>query len=435
MAEYVGVSYLEVIRHAFLPAVISYLALVYIVHLEAVKAGMAGLQSAPGSVARSAGALALRGGLIISFLLAVIGAAYFALSALKRIIENETALVIAVVVLAAAAYLLLLRVAAKKPDLPPDNPSRPLINAPSFAEVWPTGAYFSIPVFALVWFLMVERKSPGLSVFWAVVFLAAVAITHKMIKEFFRGGAVMIKLREGWRDFCRGLASGARQMIAIAIATAAAGIIVGAVTLTGMQQFVAELIETLSGGNLIVILLLAAAFSLVLGMGLPTTANYIVVSSLMAGVIVELGAQNGLIVPSPKKTDKPGDLRSTIKNQTSAKTGMEKYAPVGHTSANDGALISGRDGLSGGKSGFLAATRNNNKYAAAAKTTTAITSAVSFSIMRFNADKAKYAAPIIHQQKRQTAALSMRTALCRPYGPRARILQTRHYRFCAVCTI
>ena len=285
------------IRHAFLPAVISYLALVYIVHLEAVKAGMAGLQSAPGSVVRSAGALALRGGLIISFLLAVIGAAYFALSALKRIIENETALVIAVVVLAAAAYLLLLRVAAKKPDLPPDNPSRPLINAPSFAEVWPTGAYFSIPVFALVWFLMVERKSPGLSVFWAVVFLAAVAITHKMIKEFFRGGAVMIKLREGWRDFCRGLASGARQMIAIAIATAAAGIIVGAVTLTGMQQFVAELIETLSGGNLIVILLLAAAFSLVLGMGLPTTANYIVVSSLMAGVIVELGAQNGLIVP------------------------------------------------------------------------------------------------------------------------------------------
>ena len=175
----------------------------------------------------------------------------------------ETALVIAVVVLKMQLQplRLLLRVAAKKPDLPPDNPSRPLINAPSFAEVWPTGAYFSIPVFALVWFLMVERKSPGLSVFWAVVFLAAVAITHKMIKEFFRGGAVMIKLREGWRDFCRGLASGARQMIAIAIATAAAGIIVGAVTLTGMQQFVAELIETLSGGNLIVILLLAAAFS------------------------------------------------------------------------------------------------------------------------------------------------------------------------------
>ena len=64
-----------------------------------------------------------------------------------------------------------------------------------------------------------------------------------------------------------------------------------------MQQFVAEFIETLSGGNLLLILLLVAVFSLVLGMGLPTTANYIVVSSLMAGVIVELGAQNGLIVP------------------------------------------------------------------------------------------------------------------------------------------
>ena len=65
-------------------------------------------------------------------------------------------------------------------------------------------------------------------------------------------------------------------MIPIAIATAAAGIIVGAVTLTGMQQFVAEFIETLSGGNLLLILLLVAVFSLVLGMGCrqpPTTLS------------------------------------------------------------------------------------------------------------------------------------------------------------------
>ncbi|MGI9337618.1 MAG: TRAP transporter permease [Gammaproteobacteria bacterium] len=297
MVEYVGVSYLEVIRHAFLPAVISYLALVYIVHLEAVKAKMEGLPLAPGLAARSLSSQLMRGGLVVSFLLTVVGAAYFVLSALKSVIKNDAFLIVAVVLLAVLAYLFLLRVAANKADLPPDNASRPLTSVPSFAEVWPTGAYFAIPVFALVWFLMVERKSPGLSVFWAVVFLAAVSLTHKPIKEWFRRGKWQTKLREGWDDFCRGLASGARQMVAIAVATAAAGIIVGAVTLTGMQQFVAELIETLSGGNLMVILLLAAAFSLVLGMGLPTTANYIVVSSLMAGVIVELGAQNGLIVP------------------------------------------------------------------------------------------------------------------------------------------
>ena len=296
MVEYVGVSYLEVIKHAFLPAVISYIALVYIVHLEAVKAGMAGLPPAEGQ-ARGFAPQMLRAGLIVSFLFAVVGAAYFALSALKSVIKNENALIAAVVVMAFAAYLFLLRLAAKKPDLPPDDPSRPLERAPSFSQVWPTGAYFALPVFALVWFLMVERKSPGLSVFWAVVFLAIVSLTHKPLKEWLRGKGATTKLGEGWRDFRRGLASGARNMVSIAVATAAAGIIVGAVTLTGMQQFVAEFIETLSGGNLTVILLLVAVFSLILGMGLPTTANYIVVSSLMAGVIVELGAQNGLIVP------------------------------------------------------------------------------------------------------------------------------------------
>ncbi len=295
MVEYVGVSYLEVIKHAFLPAVISYIALVYIVHLEAVKAGMAGLPSA--AKTRAFAPALIRAGLIISFLIAIVGAAYFILTGLKAALKDDAAVIAAVIVFSVIAYLFLLRVSAKKPDLPPDDPSRPLVRAPDFSEVWPVGAYFALPVFALVWFLMVERKSPAFSVFWAVVFLAAVSLTHKPLKEWMRGGAPGAKMREGWRDFCRGLASGARNMTAIAVATAAAGIIVGAVTLTGMQQFVAEFIETLSGGSLPLILLLVAVFSLILGMGLPTTANYIVVSSLMAGVIVELGAQNGLIVP------------------------------------------------------------------------------------------------------------------------------------------
>ncbi len=86
-------------------------------------------------------------------------------------------------------------------------------------------------------------------------------------------------------------------MIGIAIATAAAGIIVGTVTLTGVGLVMAEFVEFISGGNLILMLFFVAVISLILGMGLPTTANYIVVSSLMAGVVVELGSQAGLIVP------------------------------------------------------------------------------------------------------------------------------------------
>ena len=91
--------------------------------------------------------------------------------------------------------------------------------------------------------------------------------------------------------------AGARNMIGIGIATAAAGIIVGAVSQTGVGAVLAALVEFLSQGQIMLILLFTAILSLILGMGLPTTANYIVVSSLLAPVIVALGQQNGLIVP------------------------------------------------------------------------------------------------------------------------------------------
>src|SRR5690606_2654889 len=94
-----------------------------------------------------------------------------------------------------------------------------------------------------------------------------------------------------------GLSIGARNMIAIGIATAAAGIIVGTVTLTGIGLVLTEFVEAVSGGNLMAMLFMVAVICLILGMGLPTTANYIVVSTLMAPVVVELGAQSGLLVP------------------------------------------------------------------------------------------------------------------------------------------
>jgi hypothetical protein len=98
-------------------------------------------------------------------------------------------------------------------------------------------------------------------------------------------------------DFWDGMIAGSRNMIAIGVATGVAGIIIGTVSLTGLHQVIGEFIEFLSGGNLILMLLLVAVMSLILGMGLPTTANYIVVSSLMAPVIVSVGAQSGLVVP------------------------------------------------------------------------------------------------------------------------------------------
>jgi hypothetical protein len=113
----------------------------------------------------------------------------------------------------------------------------------------------------------------------------------------FRRADLKTSIVEGLIDLRDGLSIGARNMIGIGVATATAGIIVGTVTLTGIGQVMADLVQMVSGGVLLFMLMFVALISIVLGMGLPTTANYIVVSSLMAGVVVELGAQSGLIVP------------------------------------------------------------------------------------------------------------------------------------------
>ena len=123
-------------------------------------------------------------------------------------------------------------------------------------------------------------------------------LTQRPLLASFRGETrIAPAARQGLHDLVAGFATGARSMVTVAIATATAGIIVGTVTLTGIGLVMTELVGALSGGNIVAMLALVAMICLVLGMGLPTTANYIVVSSLMAPVIVAIGAQNGLLVP------------------------------------------------------------------------------------------------------------------------------------------
>jgi hypothetical protein len=128
--------------------------------------------------------------------------------------------------------------------------------------------------------------------------MSFIALTQHVIKGIFRGdGNMGAKFSQGLMEWVEGMIAGARNMISIGIATAAAGVIVGAISLTGAHAMVGEFVEFLSGGNLMLMLVLVAIMSLILGMGLPTTANYLVVSSLMAPVIIALGAKSGLIVP------------------------------------------------------------------------------------------------------------------------------------------
>lgn len=293
IAEFTGVSYHQVVIHAFVPAVISYIALIYIVHLEALKMNLKGLPKPPVHMSLAQRLI----GVLSGFLgITVLGfAVYYGLGWIKVALPGLTFPV--VLLLFAVAYVYLVSVAAKVPDLEVDDPNAPIKELPAAGDVGRTGYYYILPIVVLIWCILIERFSPALSAFYATMSMIFIVITQHPLKAFFRQEAQTGKLRQGIADFAEGMIGGARNMIGIAVATAAAGIIVGTVSLTGLHQMIADLVEFLSGGNLLLMLILVAIMSLILGMGLPTTANYLVVSSLMALVVVQLGEATGFIVP------------------------------------------------------------------------------------------------------------------------------------------
>jgi len=219
ISEFLGIGYIDVIRAAFIPAFISYLALFYIVHLEALKLDIRGIPRA---------------------------------------------------------------------ELPP------------FWATLSKGLHYLIPVAVLVYFLMISRLSPGLAAFYACISMIAVILVQHPVRVLAQGktNELPAAVMQGVQEVYQGLYTGARNMVPIGVATAAAGIVVGTITLTGLGQIITEVIEVISGGNLIAILFLTAGCSLILGMGLPTTANYIVMASLTAPVILTLGAEAGLVIPA-----------------------------------------------------------------------------------------------------------------------------------------
>ncbi len=246
MAEFLGLAYLDVVRAAILPALLSYIALFYVVHLEALKL-----------------------------------------------------------------------------DLKPLDPDE----LPSFWRTLTGGIHYIVPILALVYTLVILRMSAVASAFNAILLTMAIIVVQRpmentiaVLGEMRRekgvarlwdllGEAHFRELEErlwhgvlagfgkSFGDVWQGLLAGARNMMGIGVATAAAGIIVGTVTLTGLSGRFIELIEIVSLGNVVLMLLLTAVCSLVLGMGLPTTANYIVMATLTAPVIVSLGGKAGLVVP------------------------------------------------------------------------------------------------------------------------------------------
>lgn len=148
-------------------------------------------------------------------------------------------------------------------------------------KFWPSlvrGWYYLIPMSALVYFLIVKSLPPGMSGIYTCGFVVAVSFLSKN--------------RDHWltpANIIRAFDEGTRRWITVASITAAVGIMIGALELSGVGIKVSRFIVDLAGGDLTLTLLLVGIVSLIVGMGLDATPAYITLATLMAPALIRLG--------------------------------------------------------------------------------------------------------------------------------------------------
>ena len=167
---------------------------------------------------------------------------------------------------------------------------------PNFFKTLIGGIHFLIPITMLLYELIVVRHSPELAAFNAIWVMAIIMLLQLPVKAYLKKEPIVPAIKASIVQIFSAMATGARNMCSVALATAAAGIIVGVVAM-GLGGLITEVIDVLSGGNIFLLLIITAVASLIIGMGLPTTATYIVMASLTAPVIVEVGGYMDFIVP------------------------------------------------------------------------------------------------------------------------------------------
>ncbi len=294
MTEYVGISYFDVIKHAFFPAILAYFGLYCIVHFEAVKSKMPTFSRA--ATETTLGRRILSTAMGISAVIVSLCLTYFLLTAIKAVCGAYTLPVI--ILLIAVTFLFLAKVATRFENHAGNRDITLDKVMPDLLPTFLSGIYFLLPVGVLIWCLMIERWSPELSVIWAIAMISSQMVLQKQVMRLMRGERLKLnEVVDSTWDLIQALSRGARNMAGVVIAMAAAGIIVGVVSVTGLGMMMVQVVEMVSGGSIMGMLAFTAVMCIVLGMGLPTTANYIVVASVMASPLVTLAAQNGIVIP------------------------------------------------------------------------------------------------------------------------------------------
>jgi TRAP transporter 4TM/12TM fusion protein len=169
----------------------------------------------------------------------------------------------------------------------------PKADIPRFLSVLKNGFHYLIPLIVLIYELIIMRHSPNLAAFNAILVLMAITFIKEIVKAIKNGKGVINAGIKSVGTIAEGLISGSKNMLTVALATATAGIIVGIVFM-GISGMVVEIVTGLSFGYIFPLLLITAVASLILGMGLPTTATYIVMASITVPVIRELNPVNSV---------------------------------------------------------------------------------------------------------------------------------------------
>ncbi|MBL0712739.1 MAG: TRAP transporter permease, partial [Desulfosarcina sp.] len=172
---------------------------------------------------------------------------------------------------------------------------QPRESLPRAWDVVKNGLHFIIPVFILI-YVLVANYSPMMAGFVAVVSTLATSLVAETVRWALNRRAnatatpgALTFTGQQTRQVLKALEKGARNAVMVSVACAAAGIIVGMVTLTGMGLKFSSLVLELSFGIKALAILLIGAASLVLGMGLPVTASYIVLATLAGPALLDMG--------------------------------------------------------------------------------------------------------------------------------------------------
>ncbi len=156
---------------------------------------------------------------------------------------------------------------------------------PRFLPLFLSKGYMILPLVVIIWFLC-SGKTAVFAALMGIVACLVIGIAVSLV-DLAKGR----KPTFGSKDIIDVMCAAARNIISVAIACGMAGIIIGVVTLTGLGLKLGAGLVSLAGGKLFLTLIFTMLASIILGMGAPTTANYLITSTITAGAIIQLGVQ------------------------------------------------------------------------------------------------------------------------------------------------